>query len=162
MSLRNLSKIGQLVEHVTDKAQVAKLLEAATRFIEDARSETISKETRLDAAYKAIVQYSMVALYANGYRPPKSRPGHHQTMIQSLVHSIELDNDDRLLLDLLCSQHHKLVHEGGFTIQRDYQNHWFFNRPDALFTFTQGRVGYGAQGRHTKTLSGQRCFTAIR
>jgi 5-methylcytosine-specific restriction endonuclease McrA len=33
-------------------------------------------------------------------------------------------------LMLLCSQHHKLVHEGGFTIERDYQNHWFFQRPD--------------------------------
>lgn len=33
-------------------------------------------------------------------------------------------------LMLLCSQHHKLVHEGGFTLQRDYQNHWFFKRPD--------------------------------
>jgi len=33
-------------------------------------------------------------------------------------------------LMLLCSQHHKLVHEGGFTIQRDYQNRWFFTRPD--------------------------------
>ena len=31
---------------------------------------------------------------------------------------------------LLCSQHHKLVHEGGFTIERDYQNQWFFKRPD--------------------------------
>ncbi len=85
MSLQNLSKIGQLVEHVADKEQVAKLLEAAARFIEDTRSEAISNETRLDAAYKAIVQYSMVGLYANGYRPPKSRPGHHQTMIQYLV-----------------------------------------------------------------------------
>lgn len=94
MSLQNLAKIGQLDEHVTDKEQVAKLLGAAARFIEDAREQVISKETRLDAAYKAIVQYSMVALYANGYRPPKSRPGHHQTMIQSLVHSIELGNDE--------------------------------------------------------------------
>ncbi len=31
---------------------------------------------------------------------------------------------------LLCSQHHKLVHEGGFAIERDFQNHWFFKRPD--------------------------------
>lgn len=31
---------------------------------------------------------------------------------------------------LLCSQHHKLVHEGGYTIDRDYQNQWFFKRPD--------------------------------
>ncbi len=33
-------------------------------------------------------------------------------------------------LMLLCSQHHKLVHEGGFAIERDYQNRWFFRRPD--------------------------------
>jgi hypothetical protein len=33
-------------------------------------------------------------------------------------------------LMLLCSQHHKLVHEGGFAIERDYQNQWFFRRPD--------------------------------
>jgi len=33
-------------------------------------------------------------------------------------------------LMLLCSRHHTLVHEGGFTLQRDYQNQWFFKRPD--------------------------------
>jgi len=33
-------------------------------------------------------------------------------------------------LMLLCSRHHKLVHEGGFSIERDYQNRWFFQRPD--------------------------------
>ncbi len=41
----------------------------------------------------------MVALWANGCRPSKSKPGHHQTMIQSLVHSIGLDRDQMLLLD---------------------------------------------------------------
>ncbi|MFB3105114.1 MAG: HNH endonuclease signature motif containing protein, partial [Pseudomonadales bacterium] len=35
---------------------------------------------------------------------------------------------DNLLL--LCSRHHVLVHEGGFRIERDYQNRWFFKRPD--------------------------------
>jgi hypothetical protein len=60
-------------------------------------------------------------------------PGcHHKRFVDA--HHIEhwsaggetsLDN-----LMLLCSQHHKLVHEGGFTIQRDYQNRWFFKRPD--------------------------------
>jgi len=33
-------------------------------------------------------------------------------------------------LMLLCSQHHKRVHEGGFAIKRDYQDRWFFKRPD--------------------------------
>jgi hypothetical protein len=37
-------------------------------------------------------------------------------------------NLDNLML--LCSRHHRLVHEGGFRIERDYQNRWFFKRPD--------------------------------
>ncbi len=45
-------------------------------------------------------------------------------------------------LMLLCSPHHKLVHEGGFTIERDYQNQWFFRRPDGRAV---PNCGYHAQ-----------------
>jgi hypothetical protein len=31
---------------------------------------------------------------------------------------------------LLCTRHHRLVHEGGFRIEKDYQDRWFFKRPD--------------------------------
>lgn len=31
---------------------------------------------------------------------------------------------------LLCSAHHTLLHEGGFTIEKDYRDRWFFRRPD--------------------------------
>lgn len=99
MSLQNLLKIEQLEEHETDAKQVRRMIESAGRSIADARQESISPETRLDAAYRAITQLSMVALWANGFRPSKSKPGHHQTMIQSLVHTVELDRDDMLLLD---------------------------------------------------------------
>ena len=33
-------------------------------------------------------------------------------------------------LVLLCSAHHKLCHEGSFTIGKDYRDRWFFRRPD--------------------------------
>jgi hypothetical protein len=33
-------------------------------------------------------------------------------------------------LMLLCSKHHALLHEGGFTIEKDYRDRWFFRRPD--------------------------------
>ena len=99
MSLQNLLGIGQLEEHETTVAQVHRMLTSAERSIADARQTAISPETRLDAAYRAITQLCMVALWANGYRPSKSRPGHHQTMIQSLVHSVELDLGQMLLLD---------------------------------------------------------------
>lgn len=31
---------------------------------------------------------------------------------------------------LFCSEHHRLVHEGRFRLERDYRGHWFFKRPD--------------------------------
>jgi len=37
---------------------------------------------------------------------------------------------DNLLL--LCGKHHRLVHEGGFRIVRDYQDKWIFTRPDGI------------------------------
>ena len=33
-------------------------------------------------------------------------------------------------LMLLCGKHHTLVHEGGFRIEKDYRDRWFFRRPD--------------------------------
>jgi hypothetical protein len=33
-------------------------------------------------------------------------------------------------LILLCSAHHTALHEGGFTIEKDYRDRWFFRRPD--------------------------------
>lgn len=99
MSLQNLLKIGQLAKHERDAKQVRRMLESAKRGIADARQESISPETRLDAAYRAITQLSMVALWASGFRTSKSRPGHHQILIQSLVHTIDLGRDDMLLLD---------------------------------------------------------------
>ena len=35
-------------------------------------------------------------------------------------------------LMLLCTKHHTLVHEGGFHIDRDFQNRWYFVRPDGI------------------------------
>ena len=31
---------------------------------------------------------------------------------------------------LLCSSHHRLVHEGRYEIQKDHRGEWFFRRPD--------------------------------
>jgi hypothetical protein len=99
MSLQNLLAIGQLNEHVTDARQVARMLDSATRSLADARQTAVSAETRLDAAYRATMQLCMVALWANGYRPSRGVPGHHQTMIQSLVHSVGLERERMLLLN---------------------------------------------------------------
>jgi len=60
-------------------------------------------------------------------------PGCHHTRFVDAHHIEHWSNGGETSLDnlmLLCSQHHKLVHEGGFDIERDYQNRWYFKRPD--------------------------------
>jgi len=99
VSLENLEEIGQLEAHTIDARQLSNLLAAAEQSIADSKVESISNETRLDAAYRAISQLCMAALWANGYRTSRSRPGHHQIMIQSLVHTVGLDTDRMRLLD---------------------------------------------------------------
>ena len=88
------------------------MLASADRFLHDARQESVSLETRLDAAYRAITQYGMLALWANGYRTSKSSPGHHQTLIQSLVHSIGLDSDQMALLDTFRVKRNAIDYSG--------------------------------------------------
>lgn len=101
MSLENLVKINQLLHHTTNPQEVQRLLISADRNLADSRNESISDETRFDAAYKAIMQCAMVALMANGYRPSTTTPGHHQTMIQSLGLTLGVDNKVWIVLDSL-------------------------------------------------------------
>lgn len=70
----------------------------------DARLNALSQENRFDAAYKAIMQLAMLALNANGFRTLTSRPGHHQTAIQSLTLTIGLSTDRMIVLDALRKQ----------------------------------------------------------
>jgi hypothetical protein len=68
MSLDNLVKINQLNTHVSNAAEIGRLLAAARRNVADSGVKAISAQTRFDAAYKAIMQCAMVGLCANGYR----------------------------------------------------------------------------------------------
>ena len=43
-------------------------------------------------------------------------------------------------LTLLCTKHHTLVHEGGFRIERDFQDQWCFIRPDGVAVPSCGYV----------------------
>jgi hypothetical protein len=88
------------------------MLDSCSRCLADAREQAISPENRLDIAYRAIMQLAMVALWANGFRPSKSKPGHHQTMIQSLVHTVGLGNDQMLLLNSFRGQRNAIDYTG--------------------------------------------------
>ncbi len=112
MTLENLLKIDRLQRHAASREAVQRLLQAAARNLVDARIAGVSGETRFDAAYKCIMQCAMVALWANGFRTSTSQPGHHQTAIQSLPHTIGLEQSAVIVLDALRKQRNVNDYEG--------------------------------------------------
>ena len=145
MTLENLLKTRQLEPHETNAKQVGEQLNAIRRSLEDARQQTITAETRLEAAYRAIMQLSMLALWANGYRPSTSL-GHHATMIQSLVASVGLDSARMQLLDTFRVKRNAVSYSGrdvdmasvkaciaaGEDLSRHVRQWLAENRPDLL------------------------------
>ena len=103
MTLKNLLGIS-LDAVAPDKALITKLFAAARRNIADARLQDLSAENRFDVAYKAIMQVAIAGLNANGFRTLTSKPGHHQTAIQTLNLTLGLPQQKLVLLDALCKQ----------------------------------------------------------
>ena len=99
MTLDNLLGIGRLKAHKASPAEVTRLLASAEVSLRDAKRADLSNSSRLDLAYKAIMQAALGALYANGYRPSTNEPGHQQTTIQALPKTIGLAADRMTVLD---------------------------------------------------------------
>lgn len=112
MSLENLARIGRLEAIEPDPAQIARLLAAARRALKDAETEGLGAESRFDIAYRAVMQVAKLALQANGFRTPTSRPGHHQTMIQTLSLTLGLDQALVVELDALRKQRNAIDYSG--------------------------------------------------
>ena len=112
MSLDNLVAINRLQKHTATQDSILKLLAAAERNLLDAQVDSITAENRFDAAYKAIMQCAMAALWAKGYRAPTNVPGHHATAIQSLPLTIGVAQTDVIVLDALRKQRNLADYEG--------------------------------------------------
>lgn len=112
MTLANLLKINRLQAFTPSAEGVQRLLESAERNLNDAKLTALSNDNRFDAAYKTIMQCAMVALWANGYRTPTSQPGHHQTTLQALPHTLGLPNDSVIVFDALRKQRNVNDYEG--------------------------------------------------
>lgn len=111
-ALANLARIGQLDEVPPSPELVARMLSAARQQLKDAAVAQLSNETRFDCAYNAIRAAADVALLLKGYRTSTSKPGHHQTAIQTLVHTLGIDANTVRVLDGLRRQRAGSVYEG--------------------------------------------------
>lgn len=112
MTLQNLLKIQSLVAIKAQREDIQRLLVAAERNLNDADITAISDENRFDAAYKCIMQCAMASLLVHGYRPSKSKPGHHQTAIQTLPLTVGLDTKTMVVLDGLRKQRNITDYDG--------------------------------------------------
>jgi len=111
MSLENL--VGVSLEKITPARQtIRRLLDGASRHIADAKVAKISAETRFGSAYTAVRMLADAGLHARGYRTLTSKPGHHQTAIQSLVHTFGVDNAVLIRLDALRRQRNLTEYTG--------------------------------------------------
>lgn len=111
VSLQNL--LGVSIESITPSQQTIKrLLDAAKRNIADSKIREVSAETRFAAAYTAIRMLADAGLHAHGFRTLTSKPGHHQTAIQTLTLTLGIDARTVILLDALRKQRHLTEYTG--------------------------------------------------
>jgi hypothetical protein len=90
MSLEAWREAGLVVAHESTPEEIADLFAVAETDLRDAAISELSPERKLGCAYGAILSAGRAALHAAGYRVPKSNPGHHHYVIQSLRYTIGL------------------------------------------------------------------------
>jgi hypothetical protein len=111
MGLQNL--VGISLEQITPaKDTIKRLLDAAARHLADAKVDAVSAETRFSSAYTAIRMLADVGLHAHGYRTLTSKPGHHQTAIQTLPTTLGIDSHTLIRLDKLRKQRNLTEYTG--------------------------------------------------
>ena len=103
MSLKNLVGIS-LEPIIPARETIRRLLDGASRHIADAKVRAVSAETRFGSAYTAVRMLADVGLHAHGYRTLTSKPGHHQTAIQTLPTTFGIDAQTVIRLDKLRKQ----------------------------------------------------------
>ncbi|QOC23772.1 DNA-binding protein [Wenzhouxiangella sp. AB-CW3] len=112
MTLENLVGSTLHREQATDE-EIDRLREKAAIRLDDAQNEQISRESRFDLAYEALLQFGLAALRANHYRPSSSG-GHHMTVLQTLPKTIGFPKEKVRLIDQFRRQRALGLYDGSF------------------------------------------------
>lgn len=111
-NLQNLAKIGLLDPVPLSTDLVLRMLASARQRLRDAEFIQNSAETRFDCAYTAIRTVADIGLHLHGFRTSTSKPGHHQTAIGSLAHTLSVDQTTVRVLDGLRKQRNLSDYDG--------------------------------------------------
>lgn len=112
INLQNLAKIGQLDPVPLSVGLVKRMLATARQRLRDAEFTQNSDETRFDCAYTTIRVVADIGLHLNGFRTSTSKPGHHQTAVQCLAHTLGVDAATVRVLDGLRKQRNLADYDG--------------------------------------------------
>jgi hypothetical protein len=121
INLLNLAKIGQLDPVPLSGDLVKRMLLAARQRLRDAELTQNSDETRFDCAYTAIRAAADIGLHLNGFRTSTSKPGHHQTAVQCLAHTLGMDAATVRVLDGLRKQRNLTDYDGELVTESALQ-----------------------------------------
>lgn len=110
--LLNLQRIGLLDAVPASPPLRGRMLQNAHSRLADALRTDNSLETRFDCAYTAIRAVADAALLAQGYRTSTSKPGHHQTTLQCLAHTLNVEPAVIRVLDGLRKQRNLSDYDG--------------------------------------------------
>jgi len=112
INLLNLAKI-ELLDPVPLSEDLAlRMLASARQRLRDAEFIQNSDETRFDCAYTAIRTVADIGLHLTGFRTSTSKPGHHQTAIACLAHTLGVDETTVRVLDGLRKQRNLTDYDG--------------------------------------------------
>ena len=129
--LNNLARIGQLDKVPFSADLLRKMLATARTRLQDAQRTDNSLETRFDCAYTAIRAVADAALHAQGWRTSTSKPGHHQTTLQCLVHTLGISPATVRVLDALRKQRNLSDYDGEMVTGQALQE--CLQQADALY-----------------------------
>lgn len=88
MTLKKLQTDGRLKPHKTSKQEIDELRGAVDVKLADARSTSISDDTRFTTAYGAALLLAKMALACAGYRLDSRSGGHHVAAFEALPHCV--------------------------------------------------------------------------
>lgn len=141
-ALQNLQRIG-LLDAVPFSAELqARMLRTAQSRLEDALREGNSLETRFDCAYTAIRAVADAALLYSGFRTSTSKPGHHQTTLQCLTHTMGVDAVTVRVLDGLRKQRNLSDYDGELITEQALRE--CIDQASRLLRLAQQRWGHAA------------------
>jgi hypothetical protein len=134
----NLAKIGLLDPVPLSADLVKRMLASATQRLRDAELTQNSDETRFDCAYTTIRVIADIGLHLSGFRTSTSKPGHHQTAVQCLEHTLGVHNATVRVLDGLRKQRNLTDYDGELVTNAALQE--CLHQAKALLTTAEAAI----------------------